>query len=76
MKKDRTMVDTEIMQEMSLILSYLEVQENRNTFLINKVKNVMEGLEFYFGSSEYYAREILNIINEGKYYENTSNRKS
>jgi hypothetical protein len=60
------MVDIEIMQEMSLILSYLEVQENRNAFLINKVKKVMEGLEFYFGSSEYYAQEIQNIINNSQ----------
>jgi len=60
------MNDYEIMQELSTILSYLEVQENENTFLINKVKKVMKDLEFYFGSSEYYAQEIQNIINQEK----------
>jgi hypothetical protein len=60
------MINTEIMQDLSTILSYLEVQENENTFLINKVKKVMTDLEFYFGSSEYYAQEIQNIINQEK----------
>lgn len=58
------MNDSEIMQELNIVLAYLEQIEN--TFLFNKIQKVMEGLEFYFGSSEYYAQEIQNIINQEK----------
>jgi len=58
------MNDYEIMQELNIVLAYLG--QNENTFLFNKVQKVIEGLEFYFGNSEYYAKEIRNIINQEK----------
>jgi len=57
-------METQIMQELNLVLDCLEQSEN--TFLFNKVKKVMEDLEFYFGSSEYYAQEIRKIINDSQ----------
>lgn len=53
-----------IMQELSVCLAYLE--QNENKFLYNKIYKIMEDLEFYFGSSEYYTQEIRTIINDSQ----------
>jgi hypothetical protein len=58
------MNETNIMQELNIVLACLEQSEN--TFLLNKVKKVMEDLEFYFGSSEAYHQEIRGIINDSQ----------
>lgn len=62
--KQRKMRETQIMQELELIINLLKVEDN--TLIINKVKKVMEDLEFYFSSSEYYAQEINKIINDSQ----------
>jgi hypothetical protein len=45
------------MQELNIVLACLEQSEN--TFLFNKVKKVMEDLEFYH-------QEIRKIINDSQ----------
>jgi hypothetical protein len=57
------MNETNIMQELDLIISYMEVTNQDNIFIINKLNKVREDLEFYFGSSEYYSQQIKEIIN-------------
>ena len=60
------MNETNIMQELDLIISYMEVTHPQNVFIIDKLNKVREDLEFYFGSSEYYSQQIKNIINGDK----------
>ena len=58
------MMETNIMQDLNLVLDCLEQSEN--TFLFNKVKKVIEDLEFYFGSSEVYMQQIKGIIDNSQ----------
>ena len=58
------MIETNIMQDLNLVLDCLEQSEN--AFLFNKVKKVIEDLEFYFGSSEAYMQQIKSMLNDSQ----------
>jgi len=64
LKTNKIMMETNIIQDLNLVLDCLEQSEN--TFLFNKVKKVIEDLEFYFGSSEVYMQQIKGIIDNSQ----------
>jgi hypothetical protein len=59
------MIETKVISDLNVVLTFLELSETDNSFLIEKVKTIIEDLEYHFGASEYYMQQIRNTINEG-----------
>jgi hypothetical protein len=58
------MIQTKIISDLNVVLTFLELSETDNSFLIEKVKTIIQDLEGYFGDSEFYMQQIRNTINE------------
>lgn len=56
--------ELEIITKLNNLVIYLEGSEQRDEFLISKVKEALQSAELYFYNSNYYANQIKQIIED------------